>query len=96
MSLPAARLYDMCTGHGPYPPRPNNKASTNVFTNGRGNHRMLDTWYNHCMPLACHGGVTAAGSKTVFVNSIPAARVQDPVNCGSRIMTGSTNVFIGG
>lgn len=35
------------------------------------------------------------GSATVFINSIPAARVGERISCGDIIMTGSTNVGIG-
>lgn len=95
MGLPAARLKDLCTGHGVYPPRPTNKASQNVYVNSRGSHRMTDTFEEHCSPLDCHPGMTIQGSATVFINGLPAARAQDPVDCGSFIMTGSKNVFIG-
>lgn len=54
---------------------------------------MSDAWAVHCCGPKCHGSVTCGGSRTVFVNSLPAARVGDPVCCGSVIMTGSHNVF---
>lgn len=38
----------------------------------------------------------AQGSATVFVNSQPAARVDDKIECGSKIKKGSSNVIIGG
>lgn len=96
MGQPAARRNDICTGHGCWPPRPNISASSNVFINSRGAHRLGDAWRKHCCPhLGCHSGVTATGSSSVFVNGRPAARVEDMVSCGSAIMTGSHNVFIG-
>lgn len=36
------RLGDYCSGHDGYPPRPNIEASTNVFVNGLGIHRLGD------------------------------------------------------
>ena len=42
------------------------------------------------------GSTTAEGSSTVFVNGIPAARIGDPVACGSACARGSTDVFAGG
>jgi len=47
--MPAAvRHTDICSGHGCYPPRPNNQASTNVFINDLGSHRLTDSWAPHC------------------------------------------------
>ena len=94
----AARLADKCTGHNCYPSRPNIQASTNVFINGRGAHRQGDRWAVHCKRCGirrCHDSILARGSPTVFTNGRQAGRINDPVACGSRVMTGSTNVFIG-
>lgn len=96
MGLPVARHQDICTGHGCWPPRPNATASRNVFVNSRGAHRQTDMWESHCCGLECHPGSTARGSSTVYVNSLQLARIQDPVDCGSAIMTGSHNVYAGG
>ncbi len=38
----------------------------------------------------------AQGSNNVFINSQPAARVNDKITCGGTIAGGSPNVFIGG
>ncbi len=38
----------------------------------------------------------ATGSSNVFINGFPAARVDDKLICGSFIVEGSPNVFIGG
>lgn len=96
MGQPAARLYDICTGHGCYPPRPAVSASPNVFVNKRPWHRVGDAWAVHCCGPSCHASVLAEGSKTVFVNGIPAGRIGDAVACGSAVMTGSSNVGAGG
>lgn len=94
--MPAAhRLGDVCTGHGCWPSRPNVQASGDVFVNGVGWHRVGDAWAVHCCGPSCHGGVLAAGSSTVFVNGLSAARIGDPVSCGSACATGSSNVFAG-
>lgn len=95
--MPAAvRLGDICTGHGCFPPRPNIQASGDVFINGRGAHRQGDEWDSHCCGPPCHGGSLAAGSSSVFVNGRPLGRIGDPVDCGSRVATGSSDVFAGG
>ena len=38
----------------------------------------------------------ATGSATVYINSVPAARVDDTTGCSAVITMGSSNVFIGG
>lgn len=50
MGSPVARLADLCTGHGCYPPRPNIEGSPNVFVNSRPHHRLGDGWSVHCVP----------------------------------------------
>ena len=95
MSLLAARLHDICTGHGCFPPRPCITASTDVFTNDRGAMRVGDRFDKHCCGPICHDGRLAAGSATVFINNRAAGRITDPVSCGSRVMTASDNVLIG-
>lgn len=93
----AVRLGDNCTGHGCFPSRPNNSASDNVSVNGRGLHRLNDSWAAHCCPDAgCHGGYTIQGSSTVSINGRPATRIGDMINCGSYCLEGSSDVSIGG
>lgn len=91
----AARYKDFCTGHGCYPPRPNDEASPNVFVNRLGWHRQGDHWEVHCCP-PCHDSNLFAGSSTVFVNRRPAGRKGDPVHCGSLVRDHSPNVTAGG
>lgn len=96
--MPAVvRLGDLCSGHGGFPPRPNDSASTDVFVNGKGVHRVGDHWVIHCdaTPI-CHDGVEATGSTTVFVNGRGVARVGDSISCGSVCAQGSPDVFAGG
>ncbi|CAX61338.1 RHS/YD repeat-containing protein [Erwinia billingiae Eb661] len=38
----------------------------------------------------------AQGSASVFINGFPAARIGDATNCDAKVLTGSSNVFIGG
>lgn len=85
---------DLCTGHTCWPPRLNDEASPDVFVNGIAQHRQTDHWVVHCCP-PCHDGFLDRGSPTVFVNGLEAGRIGDPVTCGSFIMEGSPNVFIG-
>lgn len=94
MAKGAARLRDMCTGHGPYPPRPNCQGSPDVFINSLPAHRKTDSWLIHCH-ISCHTGMLATGSPTVFTNGLAQGRIGDSVNCGSRVATGSPDTFVG-
>jgi uncharacterized Zn-binding protein involved in type VI secretion len=95
MGMPAARMFDICSGHSCYPPRPNRDGSHNVLINGRSAHRVGDPWFSHHCHHHTHDGITVTGSGTVFVNGQPLARVGDQVSCGSVIMTGSENCICG-
>jgi uncharacterized Zn-binding protein involved in type VI secretion len=92
----AHRKSDICTGHGCFPPRRNIDGSGNVFVNSLGWHRKGDEWAKHFCDDRGHKSKTAMGSSSVFVNSIEAARVGDPVHCGSACAQGSENVYCGG
>lgn len=98
--MPAAhRETDICTGHGCFPPRPNAIQSTNVAVNSLFWHRQSDAWQTHtCVvfPFPSHASTLASGSPNVYVNSLQAARIGDPVACGSKCATGSPNVFANG
>lgn len=94
--MPAvARLGDLCSGHGCWPPRPNDEASSTVFVNGRGAHRQGDHWVTHCCFSSCHDSYLSGGSGTVFVEGKPLGRVGDAVACGSVVAQGSGDVFSG-
>lgn len=91
--MPAAhRNSDVCTGHGPCPPRPTVAGSDDVFMNGLNAQRVGDPYAEHCL----HDGNCAAGSPDVFTNQIPAVRVGDAVSCGGKANTGSPDIFING
>lgn len=85
------RLGDICTGHDLCGPRPSVEGSNNVFINGIQAHRLGDGWAQHCL----HTSVLGSGSASVFVNGKPLGRIGDAVACGSRVATGSSNVFAG-
>ena len=90
----AVRLGDVCTGHDGYPSRPNTSASTNVYINNIGAHRVQDSWASHCKGPPCHGSSLAAGSPNVYVNGRKLGRIGDAVACGSRCSTGSSDVLV--
>lgn len=95
--MPAVtRLGDNCTGHGCWPPRPNISASPNVYVNGIPVHRQDDAWAVHCCGPSCHAGQLATGSSTVYINGKKCGRIGDPLDCGSSVAQGSSNVFAGG
>ena len=89
--LGVARLYDLCTGHGPCPPRPNIQGSPDTFCNHRPVHRLFDSWAVHCL----HSSILADGSYTIFTNHLKTGRCTDPVACGSFVMTCSLDTFGG-
>ncbi len=95
--MPAvSRQGDLCSGHGPFPPRPLVSGSGDVFINGIPAGRRNDPYGIHCSPKKCHGGSAGAGSSTVFVNGRALVRIGDAVSCGSVSAMGSPNVFAGG
>ena len=92
--MPAVtRKGDFGSGHGCFAPRPSIEGSSNVFVNGISVHRQGDAWDTHCCGPACHDGKLAAGSPTVFANGKALGRIGDPIDCGSTVAEGSTNVF---
>jgi uncharacterized Zn-binding protein involved in type VI secretion len=96
MGMQAARKQDLSSGHSCFPPRPIVEGSSNVFTNSRPAVRKGDLVDIHNCGNSAHKGNIAKGSATVYINSKQAARVKDPITCGDVVMTGSTNVYIGG
>jgi len=99
--MPAVtRKGDLCTGHECFPPRLSIAGSGNVFVNGKPVHRQGDAWEPHTCtdpntPHGTHIGLLAGGSGSVNVNGKPIGRVGDPVDCGSKVATGSGNVNAG-
>jgi uncharacterized Zn-binding protein involved in type VI secretion len=94
MALPAARIFDICTGHMGFPPRIALQGSPDVFINSRAAHRQTDSWAIHSNSNSYHNGVLILGSATTFANGLRKGRVTDPISCGSKVATGSPNVFI--
>lgn len=95
----AVRLGDSCSGHGCWPSRSNVQGSPNVYINGLPAHRYTDQWASHCCtvePYPCHSGSAGSGSPNVLVNGLPQCRIGDNVNCGSTMVSGSSNVFVNG
>lgn len=87
-----ARFEDLCTGHGPYPPRPNIEASTDTFCNNRGIHCQTHQWDIHCSE-DCHGGELLSGKEDVLCNWLEVGRCDDPVSCGSLVATCSEDTL---
>ena len=94
MAKAAAFVTSRCTGHSCWPSRPAVSGSPDVFYNGLPAHRQGDLWAVHCCG-SCHPGILVRGSPVVFTNGRQQGRVGDPVNCGSYVLTGSPNVFVG-
>ena len=70
-------------------------AAFNVFTNGLAAARAhVD--FGQCSKHPSPDALVATGSASVFINGLPAARVDDKTICSAVITKGSANVFIGG
>lgn len=74
--------------------RSNIQGSPDVYINDLPAHRQGDAWDIHCSGGSCHGGIAIGGSSTVIVNGQPLCRIGDSVDCGSTIVTGSSNVVV--
>jgi uncharacterized Zn-binding protein involved in type VI secretion len=78
------------------------RGSPNVFTNSRAAIRAGQDMAAACGGLTSHVPITwpsplvAEGSKNVYINGFPAARLTCKMVCGAHIKSGSPNVFIGG
>lgn len=71
------------------------QCSSNVFTNGiRAARAHVDV--AQCSKHSTPHPPIATGSGSVFINGLPAARIDDSIACGAVIAGGSHNVFIGG
>lgn len=94
---PVARIGDICSGHGCWPPRPNVQGSPNVTVEGIPAHRVGDAWDAHTCPdiPETHASALAGGSGSVTVNGLPLGRIGDPVACGSSVATGAATVTCG-
>ncbi len=92
----AARLNDMGSAHGCFPPTNIIAASSSVFINNKPAARLGDALAPHgCGKCSAHPRIIARGSASVFINGIPAARLGDMISCGGAIMTASGDVMIG-
>ncbi len=86
-----SKIGDLCSGHGNCRSRPIITGSSNVFVNGVPVSKVGDSLAVHCT----HPGTIITGSVGIFVNGSPIASVGSSVDCGSVIITGSSNVFVG-
>lgn len=88
---------DLCSGHGGFPPRICDQASTNHTVNGLPVVRVGDHWVTHCAPRqGCHDSVQASGSPNATSGGRPRARVGDSIACGSTNVAGSANCTVNG
>jgi RHS repeat-associated protein len=70
-------------------------ASANVFVNSRKAAHVAQS-LGACSKHPAAPAQVAEGSTNVFINGTAAARKGDKLTCGSKISSGSDNVFIGG
>ena len=90
---------DPATNHGPFHPSPSVPQpplpTSPVLINGQ--VPLLEG--DPILPLVApntppHPRAVKKGSPTVTINGIPVARLDDPVDCGGKIMSVSSNVTI--
>ncbi|MBQ0756425.1 MAG: type VI secretion system PAAR protein [Amphritea sp.] len=92
----AARLGDIGSGHGCFPPSPIVVGSGDVLIDGIPAVRVGDALAPHgCSKCPPHGRAIAAGSSSVMINGRPAARVGDSISCGGSVAAGSGTISIG-
>lgn len=102
--MPAAARKDDTANHVPaagWSVHKITEGSSNVFTNSKNAARLGDKLTDHADSSSTHFPddpvpEISKGSSTVFINGKKAARKDDDINCSSKILTGSGNVFIGG
>jgi len=88
---------DICTGHDACKSRIALEGSPDVFIDGKPVVRVGDRWEMHgCPAHPAHNGVVTQGSDEVSLNGMPVARIGDPLNCGSKVKTGTPAVYAGG
>jgi hypothetical protein len=95
--MPAAvRLGDTSTGDPcGAPARPNNMGCAISIINNKPIHCATHTWVKHACPGdPPHDANTTAGSPDSFAESLPIARIGDPISCGSTCATGSPDTFV--
>ncbi|MDX2507187.1 MAG: PAAR domain-containing protein [Gammaproteobacteria bacterium] len=93
----AARLGDIASGHGCFPPSNIIAGSPDILINNIPAARITDAVAPHgCSKCTPHSRNISQGSQSVFMNGLAAARIGDSVNCGGAILSGSPDVLIGG
>lgn len=72
-----------------------NAGSPNVFVEGVACAFVGSGIVPHARPKQSpHGGSVSSGSPNVFVNGKAVARVNDPVSCGAKVVSGAKTVSI--
>lgn len=95
MGTRAARVTDMCSGHGCWPPRPAIGNCPRVFLEGLPAHRQGDSWAAHCCK-SCHSSALCMGSPRVYTCGQQQGRQLDPVCCGSVVsFPCAQRIFVG-
>lgn len=83
-----------CTGHGGFPPRPNDSANQDVlYVNGTPVQVVGGHWVVHSDGDSSHDGTLADGSSLWFVDGKAIGLIGSNVSCGSVVAEGSDFVF---
>lgn len=94
----AARLGDLSTGHGCFPPTAcTGSVASKTFINGIPAQIQGSSYQVHICGKQIHPTrLASSGSGTVMIEGKPAIRIGDSISCGDTVAQGSGNTLIGG
>lgn len=102
MTMPAAQISSLTTGHVCWPPTLIAMGAPTVIGDVLPLSRVGDIAIPHtCVypipsPMYTHGLMIAMGSTSVIIESMPASRIGDLMSCTDVIATGAPSIIIGG
>ena len=94
----AARLGDLSTGHGCFPPTAcSGSTASKTYINGIPAQVQGSSYVVHVCGKSVHPvRLASSGSGTVMIEGKAAIRIGDSISCGDTVGQGSPNTIIGG
>lgn len=94
--MPAAAVKGgIDSGHACFPPRPSTEGDDSFKLNGVPIHCQGHAWGVHACGNNAHDSALQAGSSSFRVNGKGAARIGDPVACGSIVADADPSFVVG-